>query len=74
MLGMPRRSLPPLVTVYTLMAVAEEPWLEARYGRAYLDYKAEVPRFFNIRHAWTELAMGLTRQLPSFANGRRDKR
>jgi hypothetical protein len=38
-----------LVTVYTLMAVAEEPWLEAHYGRAYLDYKAEVPRFFNVR-------------------------
>ena len=25
-------------------------------------------------HAWTEVAMGLARQLPSFANGRRDKR
>jgi protein-S-isoprenylcysteine O-methyltransferase Ste14 len=63
-----------LVTVYALMAVVEEPWLEARYDRAYLDYKAEVPRFFNVRHAWTELAMGLARQLPRFANGRRDKR
>jgi protein-S-isoprenylcysteine O-methyltransferase Ste14 len=62
-----------LVTVYALMAVAEEPWLEARYGREYLDYKAEVPRFINLRHAWTELAAVVVRQLPSFADGRRDK-
>jgi protein-S-isoprenylcysteine O-methyltransferase Ste14 len=65
-----------LVAVYALMAIAEEPWLEARYGRAYLDYRAEVPRFFNLRHAWTELTALKTRQSmgrksPSFANGRR---
>ncbi|AGK58919.1 CzcN domain-containing protein [Hyphomicrobium denitrificans 1NES1] len=45
-----------LVLVYALMAVAEEPWLEARYGRAYADYRADVPRFFNFRHAVSELA------------------
>jgi hypothetical protein len=62
-----------LVTVYALMAVAEEPWLEASYGREYLDYKAEVPRFFNIRYAWTKLSAVVTRQLPSFADSGRDK-
>ncbi len=62
-----------LVAVYALMAVAEEPWLAASYGREYLDYKAEVPRFFNIRHAWTELSAVVARQLPSFADSRRDK-
>jgi protein-S-isoprenylcysteine O-methyltransferase Ste14 len=62
-----------LVTVYALMAVAEEPWLEASYGREYLDYKTEVPRFFNIRYAWTKLSAVVTRQLPSFADSGRDK-
>ena len=27
------------------LALAEEPFLEARFGRAYLDYKARVPQF-----------------------------
>ena len=68
-----------LAAVYALMAVAEEPWLEARYGRAYLDYRAEVPRFFNLRHAWTELSGLISRQSmgrksPSFASGRRTER
>jgi protein-S-isoprenylcysteine O-methyltransferase Ste14 len=68
-----------LVAVYALMAIAEEPWLEARYGRAYLDYRAEVPRFFNLRHAWRELSARMTRQAmahkrPSLANGRRTER
>ena len=62
-----------LVAVYALMAVAEEPWLEASYGREYLDYKAEIPRFFNIRHAWTELSAVVARQLPLFADSRHDK-
>lgn len=62
-----------LVAVYALMAIAEEPWLAASYGREYLDYKAEVPRFFNIRRAWTELSAVMGRQLPPFADSRRDK-
>ncbi len=68
-----------LVAVYALMAIAEEPWLEARYGRAYLDYRVEVPRFFNLRHAWAKLSGLISRQTmgrkpPSFANGRRTER
>lgn len=45
-----------LVIVYVLMAIAEEPWLKKRYGSAYAAYKAEVPRFFNVRHAAKTLA------------------
>ena len=63
-----------LIVVYTMMAAAEEPWLEARYGRAYLDYKAEVPRFFNLRHAFAELSALVSNKMPSFANGHRGKR
>ena len=51
-----------LVTVYALMALAEEPWLEARYGNAYAAYRAEVPRFFNYRHALHRLATLITRR------------
>jgi len=61
-----------LVLVYALMAVAEEPWLEARYGRAYADYRADVPRFFNFRHALSELAALLARKSQSLANQRRN--
>jgi hypothetical protein len=57
-----------------MMAVAEEPWLETRYGRAYLDYKAEVPRFFNFRHAMAELHTLLSHKVPAFANSHRTKR
>jgi protein-S-isoprenylcysteine O-methyltransferase Ste14 len=46
-----------LVLVYALMAIAEEGWLEARYGRVYVEYRAEVPRFFNLRHALRMLAL-----------------
>jgi protein-S-isoprenylcysteine O-methyltransferase Ste14 len=63
-----------LVIVYALMAVAEEPWLEARYGRDYADYRADVPRFFNLRHALTELSSLAGRKSPSLANGPRDGR
>jgi protein-S-isoprenylcysteine O-methyltransferase Ste14 len=63
-----------LVVVYAMMAVAEEPWLEARYGRDYLDYKRAVPRFFNLRHAIVELSALVQHKIPSFANGHRDKR
>lgn len=37
-----------LIAVCWLMAVNEEPWLEAEYGKAYLHYKQTVPRFYNV--------------------------
>ncbi len=63
-----------LVLVYALMAVAEEPWLGARYGRAYMDYRAEVPRFFNFRHALAELAVLAARKPQPLAGQRRNGR
>jgi protein-S-isoprenylcysteine O-methyltransferase Ste14 len=63
-----------LVVVYALMALAEEPWLEARYGSAYADYRAEVPRFFNFRHALAELAALAARTSQPFADRRRNSR
>jgi hypothetical protein len=57
-----------------LMARAEEPWLEGHYGRDYLDYRAEVPRFFNSCHALAELMTIVQRKSPSFANGPRERR
>jgi len=54
-----------LVVVYTMMAISEEPWLETRYGNAYLAYKAEVPRFFNIGHGITTLAALTSKKEPS---------
>lgn len=63
-----------LVVVYAMMARTEEPWLEARYGRAYLDYKKDVPRFFNIRHATSELHARLAQKVPAFAGSQRGKR
>jgi protein-S-isoprenylcysteine O-methyltransferase Ste14 len=63
-----------LVVVYAMMARTEEPWLEARYGRAYLDYKREVPRFFNARHAISELQVLVAQKVPAFANNHRAKR
>ena len=35
--------------VYWLMILCEEPWLEARYGDAYVAYRTSVPRLFNWR-------------------------
>ncbi|HML27542.1 MAG TPA: phosphatidylethanolamine N-methyltransferase family protein [Hyphomicrobium sp.] len=63
-----------LVIVYAMMARTEEPWLETRYGRAYLDYKKDVPRFFNIRHMASELHALLAHKVPAFASSQRSKR
>lgn len=38
-----------LLGLYTLFALNEERWLLARYGRAYADYAARVPRFIDHR-------------------------
>jgi protein-S-isoprenylcysteine O-methyltransferase Ste14 len=40
-----------LALAFILMARAEEPWLESVYGQSYLDYRQEVARFYNWRHA-----------------------
>ena len=44
-----------LVAVYALMAIAEEPWLEAAYGESYRTYRARVPRFFDGRRLLAEV-------------------
>lgn len=36
-----------MITVYVLMVLAEEPWLEGIYGEPYRAYCRQVPRFFN---------------------------
>lgn len=59
-----------LVAVYALMAIAEEPWLEARYGRSYIAYRAKVPRFFSLRFALRELSARWRRRLPFAAVSR----
>jgi protein-S-isoprenylcysteine O-methyltransferase Ste14 len=63
-----------LVAVYTLMAIAEEPWLEARYGSAYAAYRAEVPRFFNHRYALNQLAALMARRSEPIVKARRSGR
>lgn len=63
-----------LAIVYAMMARTEEPWLEARYGRPYLDYKKDVPRFFNIRHAASELQAFLAHKVPALSSSQRSKR
>ena len=39
------------MTVYTLMVLCEEPWLEKAYGTSYRRYCRRVPRFFNWKRA-----------------------
>ncbi|MBS0239680.1 MAG: isoprenylcysteine carboxylmethyltransferase family protein [Proteobacteria bacterium] len=63
-----------LVAVYAMMAIAEEPWLEARYGSDYLAYKAEVPRFFNFRHGVATLAAITAKKEPSLVRAPEPKR
>jgi len=36
-----------MMAVYTLMVLAEEPWLKATYGEPYRRYCSHVPRFFS---------------------------
>jgi len=40
-----------MMAIYSLMVLAEEPWLEAAYGEPYRRYCSQVPRFFNWRRA-----------------------
>ncbi len=40
-----------MMAVYTLMILAEEPWLAKTYGAEYRRYCATVPRFFNWQRA-----------------------
>jgi protein-S-isoprenylcysteine O-methyltransferase Ste14 len=39
-----------LALTFVLMALAEEPWLEANYGDDYRAYQRRVARFYNWRH------------------------
>jgi protein-S-isoprenylcysteine O-methyltransferase Ste14 len=50
-----------MIAVYFLMVLAEEPWLEAAYGKPYRRYRSRVPRFFNWRRA-AVLARGVVVQ------------
>jgi len=50
-----------MMSVYALMVLAEEPWLEAVYGEPYRRYCSSVPRFFNWRRA-ADLVRGAAAQ------------
>lgn len=58
-----------MMTVYVLMVLAEEPWLEGVYGAPYRRYLDRVPRFFNWSRGWAWVRAGLrrrrTRTLPT---------
>jgi protein-S-isoprenylcysteine O-methyltransferase Ste14 len=38
------------VVLNVLAPFTEEPWLEQRFGEAYLNYKRQVPRFIGRRN------------------------
>ncbi|MBN1450296.1 MAG: isoprenylcysteine carboxylmethyltransferase family protein [Anaerolineales bacterium] len=44
-------ALPPLA----LVPLAEEPWLQAQYGKEFEEYRREVPRFFSLDHIKADL-------------------
>lgn len=48
-----------LTGVFTLMAMAEEPWLRSVYGDGYTRYCQRVPRFYNWRQALDALRLAL---------------
>lgn len=50
-----------LIAVYVLMALVEEPWLDAAYGAEYRRYRARVPRFFGLRRPRLLALVGLRR-------------
>lgn len=50
-----------MMTVYLLMVLCEEPWLEKTYGAAFNRYCRRVPRFFNWRRAFTLLQIAAKR-------------
>ena len=50
-----------MMTVYLLMVLCEEPWLEQTYGAAFSRYCRRVPRFFNWRRAFTLLQIAAKR-------------
>lgn len=58
-----------LISVYVLMARAEEPWLALKYGDDYRRYCAAVPRFFNVRRAraYGHFVHGRLRAAPGLA-------
>lgn len=50
-----------LCLTFFLMALAEEPWLEAAYGKEYRDYRRQVARFYHWRHGLNVLKAELSR-------------
>lgn len=50
-----------LCLTFALMALAEEPWLEAAYGEEYRAYSRRVSRFYNWQHGLSVLRSELSR-------------
>lgn len=50
-----------VVLAYALMALAEEPWLQAAYGEDYRLYREQVARFYNWRHGLHVLRLEVSR-------------